>query len=369
VLSPTENRALDDVTSRHDRKGRFVLFSELEVSSHKSWLIHKFLGAGEASALYGKPGDGKSVLAEDLGLHVAAGRKWHGREVKQGAVLLVALERRKLVERRAIAFRKKHNLTGLPFAIVGGVYDFRDARTAEWLAEVVGEVEEATGQPVVLIILDTLSRALCGGDENSPKDMGAIVNATSILQERTKAHVLWVHHMPLDGGERLRGHGALLGALDTTVHVTKAGTVRTATVAKANDSEEGERIAFTLDSVVIGRDGETDTTAPIVVPVEGSAAAAPQKTRKLSDRNKLALAALAETVLNCGKPAPASFQLPLGIRIVAADDWREELFRRGVIERSAPNPRQDFKRIREALAARNRIGQREGYVWSAAVSS
>jgi hypothetical protein len=43
---------------------------------------------------------------------------------------------------------------------------------AEHIAEIVRQVEEDTGEIVVLIVIDTLSRALCGGDENSPKDMG-----------------------------------------------------------------------------------------------------------------------------------------------------------------------------------------------------
>jgi RecA-family ATPase len=167
-------------------------------------------------------------------------------------VLYIALERSKLVERRAIAFRIAHGLRDLPFAIVGGVYDFRDPRTADAIVKITRDVEQATTQKIVLIVIDTLSRALCGGDENSPKDMGAIVTATGRLQEKTSAHVLWSHHMPLDGGDRMRGHGALLGALDTTIHVVKAGSVRTATVIKANDSEEGERITFALESVVIG---------------------------------------------------------------------------------------------------------------------
>jgi len=113
-------------------------------------------------------------------------------------------------------------------------------------------------------VIDTLSRALSGGDENSSKDMGMIVAATSKLQAETKAHILWVHHMPQDGAERLRGHGALLGAMDTTVHVAKNGTLRTATVIKSNDAEEGESIAFTLESITISE----DTTAPVVVPAE-----------------------------------------------------------------------------------------------------
>jgi hypothetical protein len=36
--------------------------------------------------IYGKPGDGKSFLAHDPGLHVAAGRPWHARHVLKGCV-------------------------------------------------------------------------------------------------------------------------------------------------------------------------------------------------------------------------------------------------------------------------------------------
>jgi RecA-family ATPase len=239
-----------------DQKRAYILFSDLQASTNKDWLAYNLLGAGEASCWYGKPGDGKSVLAQDFGLHVAAGRPWHGRRLKQGAVVYVALERRKLVERRAIAFREKHGITDLPFAIVGGVYDLRDPRNAARLAEIAAEVEARTGVKVVLIVIDTLSRALCGGDENSPKDMGALVNATGLIQDYTRAHVLWIHHMPQDSGERMRGHGALLGAMDTTLHVVKGEAVRTATVIKANDSEEGEHVTFTLESVVIGENDE-----------------------------------------------------------------------------------------------------------------
>ena len=146
-----------------------------------------------------------------------------------------------------------------------GVFDLRTPQAVATLIETAREVEAETGETVALIVIDTISRALCGGDENSPKDMGAIVAATSKLQSETKAHVLWVHHMPQDGAERLRGHGALLGAMDTTVHVAKTVSVRTATVIKANDSEEGAQITFTLESIVVGTDADgIATTAPVV---------------------------------------------------------------------------------------------------------
>jgi RecA-family ATPase len=105
-----------------------------------------------------------------MALHVAAGRDWHGKRVKQGAVLYIALERKKLVERRAIAFRDTYDLSNLPFAIMGGVHDFRDPRTAQRIIEIGKDVAEATETALRLICIDTLSRALCGGDENASKD-------------------------------------------------------------------------------------------------------------------------------------------------------------------------------------------------------
>jgi AAA domain len=274
-LTVAENNTLDALGFEADRKRAFLLFSDLA----KGWLVHNLLGHGECSAFYGKPGDGKSVLAQDLCLHVAAGWQWHGRPVKRGAVIYVALERAKLVERRAIAFREKHGVQDLPFAIVRGVHDFRNPQTAQRFIELADQVEQSTGEQLNLFCIDTLSRGLCGGDENSPKDMGAIVTTTGLLQDKTGAHVSWVHHMPVDG-ERMRGHGALLGALDTTIHVLKGDSVRTATVVKANDSEEGEQVAFDLESVSISQDGQT--TAPIVVPAtipDASASTGPKLTK------------------------------------------------------------------------------------------
>ena len=301
------NAELDAQVIEFDRKRSFTLFRDLSAQSTKQWLVSGFLGAGEASALYGKPGDGKSVLAEDMALHIAAGRDWHGRKVKGGAVVYVALERRLLVERRAIAFREHHDVHDLPFAIVGGVYDFRDQKTAVRISDLVTEVAIATEQPVVLVAIDTLSRALFGGDENAPKDMGAIVAATGLLQERTGAHVQWVHHMPQDGGERMRGHGALLGAVDTTIYVAKAGDVRTATVIKANDSEEGATLAFTLESVIIGCDMVgVETTCPVVVPAQGINV----QQRSVPRSARTALDLLRRAIVDAGEKHPASNHVP-----------------------------------------------------------
>jgi AAA domain len=315
--------------------------------------------------MYGKPGDGKSVLAEDLALHVAAGRTWHGHKVKQGAVVFIALERRKLVERRAIAFREKHGLTDLPFAIVGGVHDFRNAGTVASICKTVKAVEAATLQAVVLVVIDTLSRALCGGDENSPKDMGGLVAATGRIQEQTSSHVLWLHHVPLDAGDRMRGHGALLGAVDTTIHVAKATDgVRTATVIKANDSDEGEAISFTLESVPTGHDQDGNiTTAPVVVPVENATRRKVAKPIRLSKAAQTALRALNEAISERGEIPPASNHIPANVQVTTIGTWREHAYRRGITTGEDRAKQQAFKRASEQLVGIQAVAIWDDFVW------
>jgi RecA-family ATPase len=82
---------IEGITSKRS----FVMYSELSEDDKKLWLVHGLLGQGEASAVYGQPGCGKSVLVEDMALHIAAGRDWLGRPGRRGAVVYVALERKK----------------------------------------------------------------------------------------------------------------------------------------------------------------------------------------------------------------------------------------------------------------------------------
>ena len=209
-----------------------------------------YLGAGELSCIFGPPGSGKSVLAGDLAAHIAGGRKWLGRPVRPGGVLYVAIERSSLVKRRLAAFREHHAVSEIPLAVVSGQIDLRTSRaSADEIVELAHKIADIGEVPTSLILIDTVSRALAGGDENSPKDMGSLVNNLAHIQEHTGAHVSALHHIPADGSQRLRGHGALLGACDTTIKVERFDSYRTATVDKVNDGPEGERVTFDLKSI------------------------------------------------------------------------------------------------------------------------
>jgi hypothetical protein len=172
--------------------------------------------------------------------------------------------------------------------------------------------------------------------------------------------------MPIDGSDRMRGHGALLGAIDTTIHVVKGhDLVRTATVIKANDSEEGQRIAFDLESVLIGTDAEGNhTTAPVVVFVAATTVQTQKPSRSLPKSAQIALRALAEALEEQGERAPASNHIPHGVKVIKTEVWRQHAYRRGISGSEEERARQQaFKRAAEHLISAGRVGIWDNSVW------
>ena len=261
-----------DKPNGHDRNAPspLKLYKDFALDARKEWVVRDFLGVGEFSIWFGEPGTGKSVLLGDLALHVAAGLDWQGHPVRRGLAVYVALERPALVERRALAFRIRTELADIPFVILRGPIDFTAKGTAGTLKKRILEAQALTGETLSLVVIDTVSIALCGADENSSQAMGAFVATVHALQAAfPQAHIIAAHHQPHDAN-RLRGHGALLGAVDTTVEVSgKKAELRTAAVRKNNDGPEGSTVHFRLESVTLNVDEDGNaTTAPFVVGVE-----------------------------------------------------------------------------------------------------
>jgi hypothetical protein len=346
---------------------RFTLFADIDPAPRKVFLVEGLLGAGETSSFVGMPGSGKSVLAGDLACHVAGGLSWLNRRVSKGAVLYVAAERAKLTERRFAAFRKHHRIDNLPLALISGAVNMLSSQ--EHVVEIAGyaaTLAEKMKLPVVLIVIDTVSRVLCGGDENSPKDMGAFVANVAQLQEVTWAHVLLIHHVPQDGNVRLRGHGSLLGSLDTVAAIEKSGAIRTATVQKDNDGVEDQQIAFDLTSVTLSIDPDTEeeTTAPVVIPADGASSRPAAKNARLPKSAQNALRALQNAIEEVGEAAPVSNHIPPSVRVVTVEQWRTYAYRMGVSTSDEGRAkRKAFQSATDVLIAAESIGIWEPHVW------
>jgi hypothetical protein len=198
--------------------------------------------------------------------------------------------------------------------------------------------------------------------------MGQLVSNLTHVQEGTGAHVLVIHHVP-QGQLRLRGHGSLLGSMDATVSLEKSGAGSvTAAMDKNNDGPEGETIAFCLKAVELYHDPETGetTTAPVVIPTEVVPQQPSRKRKPLSakhERARRALAGLANG--NLAETPPDDWGLPAGINIVPTDLWRDALLRDGVLDKEGTDVRKRFWDLKNRLAAKNVIGERDSCVWIA----
>ena len=78
-------------------------------------------------------------------------------------------------------------------------------------------VKELYGD-IALIVVDTLSRALVGGNENGPEDMTAYIANSDVLREHGQCSVLSVHHSG-KATDLARGHSSLRAATDTEIEV------------------------------------------------------------------------------------------------------------------------------------------------------
>ncbi len=228
----------------YDGKARIYRIQEMLRWPPPEWLIDGLIPKGKISCIYAQPGVGKSMLALDWGLCVAAGLPWHGRAVKQGYVLYLAAEGSSGQAKRAAAWLKHHNLTDvaefgmvkeqIPITTLSPDYDALFDRIADELQKTP-----------TLVIIDTLARCI-EGDENESVAMGNFVTGAERWMKEHGSTVLVVHHSNAQGG-RERGHSIFKGALETLMRLTKEnkrGNILRLETPKQRDAEPATDIGL-----------------------------------------------------------------------------------------------------------------------------
>jgi len=243
------------------RRYKLLSIEDMEDLEPLDWLIDGALPTSGFIGLYGPSGGLKSFIAVDIGLHIAAGLNWHGRDVKPGPVVYVAGEGKRGLAKRVLGWRSakagaaRPDFHLLPSSVSISVTDD--------LSELIATITDLPVRPV-LIVLDTLARNFGPGDENSQKDMGAFVRGVDRLIEETGAAVLVVHHTGKDDAKGERGSSALRGALDTSIFVKRRDRavelVNRAPHGKQKDADEFEDIKLYASPVSFEHRGEAEKT-------------------------------------------------------------------------------------------------------------
>jgi hypothetical protein len=199
-------------SSRSRRRGtpearplRALTIDELFAQPSPDYLIEQLLAERALGGLVGDSESLRSFWAIDLGLSIISAQPdlFGLQVVKHGTVLYIAPEAGGAFKFRVRGWAHEHDVdvTAVPFYTIKSPLNLLDPPSQQEVRAVVLHVQPG------LIVAETLHRCLPGAEENSSKDVGAVVGFAT-QQAESGAAVLFLHHPPrLAGGHGSAGDG------------------------------------------------------------------------------------------------------------------------------------------------------------------
>lgn len=347
---------------------RVMTLADAASAPPRHYLMGGLIAPGELSLWWGAPKCGKSFLLLRLAYGLALGLGMWGRKAKPCRVLYVAAEGEGGFAARLLVLREELGDAGEAFRYIAQRATV--GPPADDLDDVIAAARDMGAQ---LIVLDTLARTFGTGDENAARDMSGFVASVDRLRTETGAHVAVIHHGTKEGGSS-RGSGALVGAADLIVKVSKGaeGEANKATVEAAKDDVDGAALAFRLRVMDLaqGDDGEPRRTCI----AEEAEAEAGTKRPRLPAQTRRALGFLNDLIASEGNRLPVGGLFPAdpSLRCVPYDAWRDACRARTLSASGGKRgPNQAFTRAAQALmtAGFAATGERDGVriVWATRV--
>lgn len=314
--------------------------SDLGALPSPQWCVKDVISSVGIVAIYGPSASGKSFLAITFAAAIAEGAPIFGHATRAAPVLYIGLEGEGGYKGRVEAWQC---INGRPMADNIGflLQPFRltDPQDVADLA--------AKCPPGTVVFIDTLNRAAPGLDENSSRDMGAVIDGAKTLQQLIGGLVVLIAHTGKDSAKGLRGHSSLFAALDAAILVSREGDVRSWKVDKAKDGKDGEAHRFILQVVEVGTDEDGDAITSCVVLPDSSLPATYEKP--LTDNQKLGLQSFREAAAaHGGVDDQGNF---IGLHL---SNWRPVFYRMSPADNDSAK-KKAFERVRKDLIGRGRL--------------
>jgi hypothetical protein len=197
--------------------------SKLEHLPEQQWIIKNVIPNNGFIIVYGEPGSGKSFFALDLGLRISNNIMYHQNieTLKSGICLYLFGEGVCGIKNRVKAWHKYYDIEpNSNFICVPMISNLKNEAECDQFISNCKTLEKKFGDNIALVIVDTLARSSLGIDENSAQEMGMIIHSFDKIKNELDTTVMIIHHSKKGGGG-IRGSGSILGAVDTSMKVTK----------------------------------------------------------------------------------------------------------------------------------------------------
>jgi len=309
-----------------------------------SWLIRDWLPTGIFAVLFGPSGKGKSFLVLDMLACIATGIDFHGHKTAPGIAAYFCAEGFAGIGKRLAAWqiRNEQQLAGRMFASAS-IPPLLDGGAAR----IIEELGRLPDVPKV-IALDTVSRALGGGNENDSQDMAAFVSACDAIRAAAPGSTLIaIHHTGWSDPSRARGSSVLRAAVDVEMACNRDDHgVVWLSCTKAKDAEEPAKRGFTLEKITlpwVDDEGEPVTSAILVGMSDAAQAILAASTKQLGDAQKICLSVLRKMQTKTGGK-------------VLIRDWRQRAHEEGF--------KAKFARVLATLKERGLVDADDTHAWA-----
>ncbi len=257
---------------------------ELENLPAPTYLIDQIIPEHGLTFIYGDPGSGKSFIALDMAMRIAFGMDWHGETSLRTGVLYIAGEGKHGLGKRVKGWRREHALEGVdaPFKLLPVAVHMLDRPSVEKLKRTIRAVCNEVDFKIGLIIIDTVSRAIPGQDENKQDTMSLFVDGCAELHNFTDGAVIGVHHAGKDKEKGMRGSTVLLGGCEASIKVIKEESVVTLSIEKQKDDEAASEIFLDMKKVEWT---DAERAISTLVPLKGAKQLVEERplTRRMAD--------------------------------------------------------------------------------------
>ena len=341
----------------------------------RQWLVPGLIPYGCVTALYGDGGTGKTLLALQLMVCMAAryGRTWLG-EVPLGfkSVGLFAEDDGDEIVRRLQRICRAEEID---FAVVAPNISALPGVGIDTVICVYGDAGELINTPLTqalisrvkddgahLLVID-YAAAVFGGNELDRWQVSEFMRRLNGIARENQIAILLLGHPSqsgMAGGRGTSGSTAWRNQSRSFLHLTVDNTqddpdgrrLLTLTHSKSNYSRAGRTFRIASDGAQFD---VLDTLEQPVVKGTG---------RRLSGAQKVALLALQQAIAEAGEPSPGG-PIPTGVRCVKVETWRLYAYRAGISDADTTDARRKaFQTARIALLKKDLVGITEPFAWA-----
>ena len=283
------------VSEHTDKAAKRLFVSAKELVSRDlsiDYLIEDLVARGASGLIFGPSGEGKSFVALDMGLSIATGLRWNGKETDKGIVIYFCGEGHTRIPHRIRAWQIEHGLTASDIELF---YSSETTIELRNISAIVNEIQNIAelhqGATVPLIIIDTLSQHyIDDAEENSTRDMRKFLKIVGKIRTHVNCTSLIVHHTGHNNQNRARGASSLKGTLDFECLCNKGILEFT----KMKDLETPPNISVSIKSIEVGVQKKTGKRITSAVAVYGKSELAFEKGLRLTEYEQAGVNSLME---------------------------------------------------------------------------